>query len=303
MIEFIIDEEYENVRIDRYIRKKMENLYLSDIYKMLRKGKIKVNEKKVSQDYRLVINDRIVVFMTDKSLKNIENNNVKNFINISIEREKILKSMLIYEDKNLFIINKLANEIVHRGSGHDISLLEEYRTYFKNNDVNFVNRIDKSTSGILIGAKNIRTARAISNEIQNRETEKKYYILVHGEIKEKDFIIKNYLKKNEEKVIVSDTKLEGYKESETHYTVIKKNKNYSLLEATLKTGRTHQLRVQLANRGNPIVGDNKYGDDKDKNMFLFSHYLNLKFCNLEINLNIPNYFLKKLNMEEEKWDF
>ena len=242
MIEFIIDEEYETVRIDRFLRKHLKNIALSEIYKMLRKAKIKVNNKKVSQDYRLVLGDIIFVFLPES----FEEKNEETFIELNEIRKEELKSMIAYENENLFIINKNLGDVIHKGSGHDISLLEEFRSYYSNNKINFVNRIDKLTSGLVIGAKNIKTAREIAKEIQLGNILKKYYILVYGKIEKEEFILENYLKKDEEKVIVSDVEKEDYKKSITHYKRINGDNDYTLLEAELKTGRTHQLRAQLS---------------------------------------------------------
>ena len=279
MIEYIIDEEYESVRVDRFLRKHLKNINLSEIYKMLRKGKIKVNNKKISQDYRLVLGDIVFIFLPE----NFKENQKEVFIELSQES---------FENENLFVINKSLGDVVHKGSGHDISLLEEFRSYYSNNNVNFVNRIDKLTSGLVIGAKNIKTAREVAKEIQAGNIIKRYYILVNGKIEKEDFILENYLKKDEEKVIVSDIEKEGYKKSITHFKKIKEYDKYTLLEAELKTGRTHQLRAQLNHIGNNIVGDTKYGKNERGNMmYLFSYYLKIDLYNLEIKLEIPKSFL------------
>ena len=290
MIEFIVDEEYENVRIDRFLRKNL-NISLSEIYKLLRKAKIKVNNKKVAQDYRIQLNDIIAIYLPDSCIQTKE----INFVDLTLDRKNSLEKMIVYEDENLFVINKSFGEIVHRGSGHDISLLEEYSAYFQNINVNFINRIDKLTSGLVIATKNIRTAREIATEIQNGNIIKKYYILVHGDITEEEFTITNFLKKEDEKVVASDVELEGYKIAITHYKKIENIKNkYSLLEATLETGRTHQLRVQLSSKGHSIVGDTKYGiNDNEEKMYLFSYYLKIHIYNIEINLEIPKFFMDK----------
>ena len=113
-----------------------------------------------------------------------------------------------------------------------------------------------------------------------------------GKIEKDDFIIENYLKKDEEKVIVSDVEKDGYKKSITHFKKIKEYNKYTLLDAELKTGRTHQLRAQLNHMGNNIVGDTKYGkNEKEDLMYLFSYYLKIDLYNLEIKLEIPNFFL------------
>ena len=288
MIEYIIDEDYETVRIDRFLRKHLKNINLSEIYKMLRKAKIKVNNKKVSQDYRLVLGDIVFVFLPE----NFKENGEEKFIKLEKDRKEKLKEMIVFENENLFVINKSLGDVVHKGSGHDISLLEEFRSYYLNNNVNFVNRIDKLTSGLVIGAKNIKTAREIAKEIQLDNIVKKYYVLVNGKIEKDNFILENYLKKDEEKVIVSNIEQEGYKKSITYFKKIKEYNKYTLLEAELKTGRTHQLRAQLNHLGNTIVGDTKYGEnEKEGMMYLFSYYLKIDLYNLEIKLEIPKSFL------------
>ena len=295
MIEYIIDEEYESVRVDRFLRKHLKNINLSEIYKMLRKGKIKVNNKKISQDYRLILGDVVFIFLPENFKENIE----EKFIELSQERKEKLKEMIVFENDNLFVINKLLGDVVHKGSGHDISLLEEFRSYYSNNNVNFVNRIDKLTSGLVIGAKNIKTAREVAKEIQSGNIVKKYYILVNGKIEKDDFILENYLKKDEEKVIVSDVEKEDYKKSITHYKRINGDNDYTLLEAELKTGRTHQLRAQLSHIGHTIVGDTKYGKNiKEETMYLFSYYLKIDLYDLELEMGIPNFFLKKYDAQK-----
>ena len=295
MIEYIIDEEYESVRVDRFLRKHLKNINLSEIYKMLRKGKIKVNNKKISQDYRLILGDIVFIFLPE----NFKENNEEKFIELSQERKEKLKEMIVFENDSLFVINKLLGDVVHKGSGHDISLLEEFRSYYSNNNINFVNRIDKLTSGLVIGAKNIKTAREVAKEIQSGNIVKKYYILVNGKIEKNDFIIENYLKKDEEKVIVSDVEKEDYKKSITHYKRINGDNDYTLLEAELKTGRTHQLRAQLNHLGHTIVGDTKYGKNiKEETMYLFSYYLKIDLYDLELEMGIPNFFLKKYDAQK-----
>ena len=295
MIEYIIDEDYESVRVDRFLRKHLKNINLSEIYKMLRKGKIKVNNKKISQDYRLVLGDIIFIFLPET----FKEKNEEKFIEISQVRKEKLKQMIVFENENLFVINKSLGDVVHKGSGHDISLLEEFRSYYSNNNINFVNRIDRLTSGLVIGAKNIKTTREIAKEIQQGNIIKKYFILVNGKIEKDNFILENYLKKDEEKVIVSDIEKEDYKRSITHYKRINGNDDYTLLEAELKTGRTHQLRAQLSHIGHTIVGDTKYGKNiKEETMYLFSYYLKIDLYDLELEMGIPNFFLKKYDAQK-----
>lgn len=293
MLEYIIDEEYSGVRVDRFLRKKLKNIFLSDIYKMIRKGQIKINNKKIKQDTRLNLGDVLQLYL--KKDFELEEPKEENFISLSENRIKQLNEMIVFEDEDLFIINKEAGVVIHKGSGHTLSLLEEYRAYFQNNIVNFVNRIDKDTAGLVIGAKNIKTARKMAEYIRDKKVEKKYYILVHGYIPEENFKIETYLRKEEENVIVSEIEMEGYKKSITYFKKILSSEKYTLLEANLKTGRTHQLRVQLAHINHSIVGDKKYGlNDNENMMFLFSYFLNIPEEKININLDIPKTYINKL---------
>ena len=289
MKKIIIDEEYAGVRFDRFARKILVNFSLTDIFKAIRVGKIKVNGKKCKQDYRLKEGDEInffIDFKIEKQNLSILNKNIKNK----------LKNMIVFEDENLFICNKPDNISVHAGTNSSENLLDLFRGYYNSENINFVNRIDKTTSGLLIGAKNIKTARALSEIIRNNGVTKKYYILVRGNIKTNEFTIENYLKKGDSSVLLSEVEREGYKKSVSKFYKLDSNEKYSLLEAELITGRTHQLRVQLADIGHPIVGDKKYNKyEKSNKMYLFSHFLSIDLMNIEINLDVPEYFTKKFN--------
>ncbi|MDO4690695.1 MAG: RluA family pseudouridine synthase [Fusobacterium sp.] len=292
MIEYIIDEDYSGIRLDSYIKKKLTSLSLTEIYKFIRKGNIKINNKKCKHDTRLNLGDRLQIYLKMDIGKEDDK---KAFIKLSEDKTKKLKKIIVFEDENIFIINKEAGQVIHRGSGHSISLLEEYRAYFQNNIINFVNRIDKDTSGLVIGAKNIRTARKLAEYIREKKIKKKYYILVHGFIEDENFSLVNYLKKEEENVVVLDYEEKGYKKSTTYFKRIFSSKLYSLLEAELETGRTHQLRVQLAHIHHPIVGDKKYGRyDSEEEMFLHSYYIDIPNENIRISLEIPKTFIDKL---------
>lgn len=164
MIEYIIDEDYSGIRLDSYI-KKLTPLSLTEIYKFIRKGNIKINNKKCKHDTRLNLGDRLQIYLKMDIGKEDDK---KAFIKLSEDKTKKLKKIIVFEDENIFIINKEAGQVIHRGSGHSISLLEEYRAYFQNNIINFVNRIDKDTSGLVIGAKNIRTARKLAEYIREK---------------------------------------------------------------------------------------------------------------------------------------
>lgn len=287
-MEYIIDKEYEDVRLDRFLRKKYEDISLTEIFKGIRTGKVKVNGKKSKENYRLQLEDVVKVFFNGGETKEEKPVSIENK-----EIEKIKKS-IVYEDERVLIFNKKNNMVMHKGSGYEYGISEMIKSYLKNENFNFVNRIDKATSGLIIGAKSLVVARELAEDIRNREIEKKYYILVNGRIREKEFKIKSWLKKVEDRVIEVEEFQEGAKESTSSFKVVEYGKNCTLLEGTLGSGRTHQLRVQLANRGNYIIGDNKYGKGREKMMYLFSHYIKIERYDIEINLPIPKEFLEKL---------
>lgn len=287
-MEYIINKEYEDVRLDRFLRKKYESISLTEIFKGIRTGKVKVNGKKSKENYRLQMEDIVKVFFNGGETKEEKPVSIENR-----EIEKIKKS-IVYEDEKVLIFNKKNNMVMHKGSGYEYGISEMIKSYLKNENFNFVNRIDKATSGLIIGAKSLVVARELAEDIRNREIEKKYYILVNGRIREKEFKIKSWLKKVEDRVIEVEEFQEGAKESTSSFKVMEYGKNCTLLEGTLGSGRTHQLRVQLANRGNYIIGDNKYGKGREKMMYLFSHYIKIKRYEIEINLPIPKEFLEKL---------
>lgn len=287
-MEYIIDKEYEDVRLDRFLRKKYEDISLTEIFKGIRTGKVKVNGKKSKENYRLQLGDIVKVFFNGGETK--EENQV------SIENREIekIKKSIVYEDEKVLIFNKKNNMVMHKGSGYEYGISEMIKSYLKNENFNFVNRIDKATSGLIIGAKSLVVARELAEDIRNRDIEKKYYILVNGRVREKEFKIKSWLKKVEDRVIEVEEFQEGAKESTSSFKIVEHGKNCTLLEGTLGSGRTHQLRVQLANRGNYIIGDNKYGKGKEKMMYLFSHYVKIERYGIEINLPIPKEFLDRL---------
>lgn len=287
-MEYIIDKEYENVRLDRFLRKKYEDISLTEIFKGIRTGKVKVNGKKSKENYRLQMEDIVKVFFNGGETKEEKP--------VSIEDREIekIKKSIVYEDEKVLIFNKKNNMVMHKGSGYEYGISEMIKSYLKNENFNFVNRIDKATSGLIIGAKSLVVARELAEDIRNRDIEKKYYILVNGRVREKEFKIKSWLKKVEDKVIEVEEFQEGAKESTSSFKVVEYGKNCTLLEGTLGSGRTHQLRVQLANRGNYIIGDNKYGKGREKMMYLFSHYVKIKRYDIKINLPVPKEFLEKL---------
>ena len=289
-MEYIIDKEFEDVRVDKFLRKKLSNMPLTEIFKCIRVGKIKVNGKKTKENYRLKLNDVVKLFMKVE-LESIRSEESK----IKSSDLEEIKQFIVYEDENLLILNKKPNMVMHKGSGHEYGISEILKEYLKNPNFNFINRIDKATSGLIIGTKSLVINRELSEEIRERNIEKKYYILVEGKFKKKEFTIKSFLKRLEDRVVELEKYEVGAKESISYFRVVETGKDCTLLEGTLGSGRTHQLRVQLASMGNPILGDTKYGKGKEKIMYLFSHYLKIDKYGIEIDLPIPKEYIKRLS--------
>lgn len=286
-MKYIIEKDDEGVRLDRYLRKKLKTTPLTEIFKALRIGKIKVNNKKKKENYRLVEGDKLFIGLEVSEEEII-------FISLEDKDKELLKKGIVFENKDLIIFNKKKDMVMHKGSGFDYGISEMFKSYFKSNDFNFVNRIDKKTSGLVIGSKNKITTRILTEEIRENRIKKKYYILVHGTINQDKFIIENYLKKIEDKVIVTSKNDVGSKIAITYFKVLKRKNNLTLLEAELVTGRTHQLRVQLSNMGYSILGDTRYGNDRERILFLNSFYCKIEKFNIEVKLDLLKGFEKKL---------
>ena len=302
--EVVVDSEMEGMRLDRYLRKNFKDEPLSRIFGAIRAGDVKVNGKKSKENYRLALNDTIVIknlFSENfDNKKSFEKNNLKKIQIQKSDLEKY-KKMIIFENEDFFIVNKSEKIPMHKGTGHKYGLAEVFKEIFKNENINFANRLDFETSGLVIGCKNLKFLRYISQKIRDNEIQKKYFAIVHNiknNIESKSFKIENYLTTTENKVIVSENPIsKDSKKSITNFKKIliselkntkkildllgKNNKNVFLLDVDLVTGRKHQIRVQLAHQKIPIVGDKKYGiqDGSDK-FFLCCYFLsfdNYKF--------------------------
>ena len=294
IFEYIVDSEAEGMRLDRYLKKKFKNEPLSKIFQALRKGDVKVEGKKVKENYRLSLNEKISV----KYLK-AENSSDENrtYRKNKIEK-KILdkyKKSVIFENEDFFIVNKEGNIPMHKGTGHKYGLSEIFKEIYNSENINFANRLDYETSGLVIGCKTLKFLRYISEKIRNNEVHKKYVAVVHGIIGKEKFTIENYLAAGEHGVSVARNEIEG-KKSITEFRCIerklsKNNKDTgkTVLDINLVTGRKHQIRVQISNYGYPIVGDRKYGkNDKSENLYLCCYYVAFDQYKYEIEKKFLN---------------
>lgn len=299
IFEYVVDSETEGMRIDRYLKKTFKNEPLSKIFQALRKGDVKVGGKKVKENYRLSLNEKISVkYLKAETVSNENKNYKKNKI-----EKKVLdkyKKSVIFENEDFFIVNKEGNIPMHKGTGHKYGLSEIFKEIYNSENINFANRLDYETSGLVIGCKTLKFLRYISEKIRNNEVRKKYIAVVHGIIEEEEFTIENYLLVEENGVSVTENETEG-KKSITEFRCIGRKKSREInvknpgnvgktaLDINLVTGRKHQIRAQISNYGHPIVGDRKYGkNDKSDTLYLCCYYVAFDEYEYEIEKKFLN---------------
>ena len=299
IFEYVVDSETEGMRIDRYLKKTFKNEPLSKIFQALRKGDVKVGGKKVKENYRLSLNEKIFVKYLKAETTSNEN---KNYKKNKIEKKVLdkYKKSVIFENEDFFIVNKEGNIPMHKGTGHKYGLSEIFKEIYNSENINFANRLDYETSGLVIGCKTLKFLRYISEKIRNNEVHKKYIAVVHGIIEEEKFTIENYLLVEENGVSVTENETEG-KKSITEFrcigrktsreTNVKNSGNIgkTALDINLVTGRKHQIRAQISNYGYPIVGDRKYGkNDKSDTLYLCCYYVAFDEYEYEIEKKFLN---------------
>ena len=265
---FKVDKGQEPLRIDKFLMNRIENASRNKIQLAAKNGSIKVNNISVKQNYRVKPSDEIKVMFSYPPFENL------------LKPEKI-DFQIIYEDRDLLVVNKPPNLVVHPGHGnYSGTLLNGILYHVKDLPENnsgrpgLVHRIDKDTSGLLVVAKSEIAMRNLSEQFFLKQTKRNYIALVWGSFKNKSGSVNNYIgrdKQNRMIMSVSDDKDHG-KNAITHYKVLEDLSYVSLIECRLETGRTHQIRAHMKYLGNPIFNDERYGGNKILKGTIFTKY-------------------------------
>ncbi len=288
--EFSIAKNDAGQRLDRFVSKACPLLPASLAQKYIRIKRIKVNGKGAKKEYKLACGDSVQMYVNDEFFEAPREDNA--YLRIAAPKLDI-----VYEDENILLVDKKPGVLVHAdGQWSYNTLIAQIQAYlFQKGEWNprgensfapaLCNRIDRNTGGIVIAAKNAEALRILNEKIKNREIEKFYLCVVHGSPRPAEGLLTGYLFKDAVKnqVYIRSSPAPGAKTAQTKYKTLATNGGLALVECELLTGRTHQIRAQMAAAGWPLLGDGKYGSGKDSKAFgehgqaLYSYRLRFAF--------------------------
>jgi 23S rRNA pseudouridine1911/1915/1917 synthase len=300
---FVIDEIDEDTRLDLYLSKQLEDMSRSYIQKLIEKGNVKINNQEIkTKKYKVIENDEIIIEIPQPEVLKIESEN------IPIE--------MVYEDDDLLVVNKPQGMVVHPAPGNYHGTLVNALMYHCKNlsSINgvirpgIVHRIDKDTSGLLMVAKSDQAHKSLAEQLKEHSINRRYIALVHGNIKEETGTICAPIGRHPVDRLKMAVVDRNGKDATTHFTVLKRWKEYTLIEAKLETGRTHQIRVHMAYIKHPLVGDPTYGPKKQKfrlngqllhaKVIGFIHPIKNEY--MEFVADLPEYFKNIIKILDDK---
>ena len=278
---FIVDDDYNDSRLDKWFKNNVINLPQSLLEKILRKNKIKVNKKKTKSSYRLQTGDLIEIYDISKFKPADKNEKIK-YLPKKTEIGAY-DDYVIENNENFIIINKPIGIPVQSGTKsfkNIVDILKKTK-YFENSKPFIVHRLDKETSGVLIIAKNRKYAQLLTSLFRIRKIHKTYLAIVYGKVNKSLKVLRDNL-------IYYENNKKIFQKAISNLKVLKSNENYSFLELNPITGRKHQLRKQLLKIGNPIIGDDKYFLNdmkrlKIKNLMLHAYKVKFMINNIQYN--------------------
>ena len=291
-LKYISDKK---IRCDVFLSEQISNLSRTSIQKLIKEKLVFVNGKNIKPNVILEIGDEITVSIPDKK-------------EITLVAEDIALN-IVYEDDYIIIINKPRNMVVHPAAGNEEhTLVNALLNHCKLSMINserpgIVHRLDKDTTGLIICAKDDETHLKLVEMFANREVKKKYLAICNGSFSKENGLIDKPIGRDEKDRKKMSVKSKSGKEALTEYNVLTSNLKYSLVDVTLHTGRTHQIRVHFSSLNHPIVGDETYGNKNEKikatGQMLHSYYLEFSHPITDENLSFTvlpdDYFFNILN--------
>lgn len=298
-LNFIVEDEYIYKRLDLFLNIMIPDFSRSRIQKLIETGMVNVNEKRILKNYKLKKGDSVSIFIEEPKEIDIKPQN------IPID--------IVYEDEDIIIVNKPQNMVVHPANGnYDGTLVNALMYHLKSSNLSGINgimrpgivhRIDKDTSGILVIAKNDNAHQKLAKQLADHSMTRVYYAVVCNKIKNDTGTVNKPIGRcssDRKKMAVTE---KNSKIAITHYSVVERYKNNSLVKLNLETGRTHQIRVHMAYIGNPILGDKTYGLKKQP-FDLLGQVLHAKILGfihptknvyMEFETEFPKYFQEVIN--------
>lgn len=308
-VQFIeIDDTHAGQRIDNFLITLLKGVPKSVVYRIIRKGEVRVNKGRVKQVYKLKFGDSVRVPPV-----RVEQDTTPQ-VSTKLDAVKRIQDAIIYEDKTLIVLNKPSGVAVHGGSGLSFGVIEALRALKPNEKMlELVHRLDRDTSGILLVAKRRSVLVSLHEQLRDKTMNKVYWALVKGQWSNKLTSVQAPLHKintkSGERIVVVDE--EQGKKSCTLFKVLQPFANATLIEARPQTGRTHQIRVHTACKGHPIACDDKYGDkafDKEisssgiNRLFLHAHEISFYHPLEEATMRFEAPLEEKLLKGLEKLD-
>lgn len=291
MKEYHIAKNDSGQRLGKFLEKAVPRLSGGQMYKYLRRKRIKVNDKRTDAAYRLTEGDTVQLYLNDEYFDSPREEEAFRHIEAP-------SLQIVYEDEHILLADKAPGMVVHADeTGDTDTLIAHIQAYLFQSGAwdpadaasfapALCNRIDRNTGGIVIAAKTAEALRILNEKIKERELEKRYLCIVHGKPNPPQGLIENYLRRDEKRkqVTLHKTRVPGSKTARTRYRTLQTKERLSLVECELLTGRTHQIRAHMAGIGCPLLGDGKYGTNEQNRPYgesgqaLYAYSLTFRFA-------------------------